>query len=76
MNRVDGEVLLNAVSDAGDTKAFAVGDSVRVGDTVTTGEDSSVEIVFADASVVRLGADSSISITKSDDSDTELSLES
>lgn len=47
-----------------------------MGDTVTTGEDSSVEIVFADASVVRLAANSSISIAKSDDSDTELSLES
>lgn len=76
MNRVDGEVSLNAASDAGGSKAFVVGDSVRVGDTVTTGEDSSAEIVFADASVVRLGANSSISITKSDGSDTELSLES
>ncbi|MFB0965249.1 MAG: FecR domain-containing protein [Patescibacteria group bacterium] len=47
-----------------------------MGDTVTTGEDSSVEIVFADASVVRLAANSSISIAKSDDSNTELSLES
>lgn len=47
-----------------------------MGDTVTTEEDSSVEIVFADASVVRLAANSSISIAKSDDSNTELSLES
>ncbi|MFZ3232542.1 MAG: FecR domain-containing protein [Patescibacteria group bacterium] len=74
VNRVDGEVSLNAASDTGGSKAFAVGDSVRVGDTVTTGEDSSAEIVFADASVVRLAANSSISISKSDGSNTELSL--
>ncbi len=76
MNRLDGEVLRNAASDAGDGGAFAPGESIRVGDTVTTGEDSSVEIVFADASVVRLASNSSISITRSERSNTEMNLES
>lgn len=52
------------------------GDPVRVGETVTTGDDSSVEIVFADASVVRLASNSSISITRSERSNTEMNLES
>ncbi len=76
MNRLDGDVFRGAASGAGEKKAFEAGESVRVGDSVTTGDDSSVEIVFADASVVRLAANSSISITRSENSNTEMNLES
>lgn len=76
VNRIEGEVTRNAASDAGEKTTFAAGESVRVGDTVATGEDSSVEIVFADASVVRLASNSSISITKSEGTNTEMNLES
>lgn len=67
LNRAEGEV-------AKDGGIASVGDGVRVGETVSVGNDSSAEIVFTDSSVIRLAANTALSIRAAAGNGTETEL--
>jgi hypothetical protein len=73
LNRIEGKV--DKETSTGSVVP-SLGDSVRVGETVSTGDGSSAEIIFADSSVVRLAANSKLTVSKSDAGSTELDLDS
>ena len=51
----------------GDVKRLNDGDTLEVGDVVTTGEDSSVSIVLANGETITLGASQSYTLVKGSD---------
>ncbi|WP_438482410.1 FecR family protein [Oleiharenicola lentus] len=59
--RVTGEVT--KTSSTGQTSALANGLELIESDTITTGKNSSVVLIFENASTVRIGADSKLAIT-------------
>ena len=53
----------------GDTKRLKDGDTLEIGDVITTGDDSSATFVLANGETITLGASQTYTVAKSSDGD-------